>query len=186
MSGGLTLPIFPVTFVADLGLLVSGMCLLTAKSATPEDNRGLTARRIKDVALGIVFIAGYIYLLRLLHSFPTRAMHRIEWIEQVPPVVLNVAGWCLWIRHQRNQNPPWRQAVGWLGLIGNALAVCLPFLAFKYDLFVFFAIHGGAVLIEVDGVARERIIPNLAQTLRLPGAETSRSAWSLVRSNFVL
>ncbi|HXO36976.1 MAG TPA: hypothetical protein VN901_31930 [Candidatus Acidoferrales bacterium] len=91
----------------------------------------------REVALGIVFVAGYIYLLRFLHSFPTRAMLRIEWIEQLPPVVLNVAGWCLWIWHRRSQNPPWRQGVAWLGLIGNALAVCLPFLAFKYDLFVF-------------------------------------------------
>jgi hypothetical protein len=64
-------------------------------------------------------------------------MLRIEWIEELPPVVLNVAGWCLWIWHRRSQNPPWRQGVAWLGLIGNALAVCLPFFAFKYDLFVF-------------------------------------------------
>jgi hypothetical protein len=91
----------------------------------------------KEVALGIVFIAGYIYLLRFLHSFPTGTMLRMWWIEELPPVVLNVAGWCVWIWHRRSQNPPWRQGIAWLGLIGNALAVCLPFLAFKYDLFVF-------------------------------------------------
>lgn len=92
---------------------------------------------MREVALGFAFIAAYVYLFRFLHAFPIRDELRMWWIEELPPVVLNVAGWWLWISYQRTQSSPWRQAVAWLGLIGNALAICLPLLAFKYDSFVF-------------------------------------------------
>jgi hypothetical protein len=59
------------------------------------------------------------------------------WIKELPPIALNMLGWCLWIWHRRSEDVAWRQAVAWLGLIGNALAICLPFLALRYDAFVF-------------------------------------------------
>ena len=46
----------------------------------------------------------------------------------------------------------------------------------------FFAIQDGAVLVDVDGVAGERIVPNLSIAER----KSVWSARSSVRSNFVL
>lgn len=92
---------------------------------------------MRDVALGVVFVAAHIYLFRFLHTFPTKAELRMWWVKELPSVVLNVAGWWLWVSYQRTQSSFWKQAVAWLGLIGNAVAICLPLLAFRYDSFVF-------------------------------------------------
>ena len=92
---------------------------------------------MREAALGIAFIAAYVYLFRFLHTFPTKVELGMFWIKELPPVVLNVAAWCLWIWHRRTQNEPWKQAVAWFSLIGNALVICLPLFAFNYDAFVF-------------------------------------------------
>ena len=111
-----------------------------------------------EVALGGVFIAAYLYLFSFLHAFGPEAELRMLWVKELPPVALNVVGWWLWIWHRRSQNAAWRQAVGWLGLIGNALAICLPFLAFKYDAFVFTRRGGRGYppMLPVSGVSHIR------------------------------
>jgi hypothetical protein len=102
-----------------------------------KDGKRGVALGIAETALGLAFVAAYIRLVHFLYSLGARTEIRLWWIKWLPVVLMNLTGWCLWIWYRRSRNATWRRVFGWLSLLGSSLAICLPILAFKYDVFVF-------------------------------------------------
>jgi hypothetical protein len=90
---------------------------------------------IKEIAL-ILGVVGVCVLLK--HSAPGGRVEMVTfWIVLLLPFVLNAAGWLRWQTVRRDRRTAlWRKVVGFIGLVANALAMCLPFLVFVYNGFL--------------------------------------------------
>jgi hypothetical protein len=95
--------------------------------------RGMT-RATKEIALGLTFVAGYVFLV--LHWLPVRQEYSLSslCIKLLPPVMLNLAGWWRWVRVRHGQDTAsWRKVVGLPGLVAVTLATIVPWIVFYYD-----------------------------------------------------
>ncbi len=48
---------------------------------------------VTEFAVGLAFVAAYVFLFRYLHSFGPRQEASLIWIKSLPPAILTLVGW---------------------------------------------------------------------------------------------
>ena len=92
---------------------------------------------VMEVTVGLALGYAYISLSRFLHTLGPRQEGSLMWVKVLPPAVLALVGWWLWVRVRHDPNTAgWRKVAGVLGLIAASLAVSVPWIVVYYDVIV--------------------------------------------------
>jgi hypothetical protein len=96
-----------------------------------------TLGAVTEVAVGVAFVIAYVHLSRFLWSLGPRREADLFWIKVLPPAILALVGWWLWLKVWHDQGTAgWRKVVGLVGLIASTLAISIPWVVVYYDLIV--------------------------------------------------
>jgi hypothetical protein len=89
----------------------------------------------KEIAIGLAFVAIYVFLFRFIRSSRMVVQDLIGLIVAMLPIILNVEGWRRWRGTRRDEKAVrWRKIVGFVGLVANTSAVCFFYIIVVMDL----------------------------------------------------
>ncbi|MGB8583079.1 MAG: hypothetical protein WCD47_19840 [Candidatus Sulfotelmatobacter sp.] len=90
---------------------------------------------VTEFAVGLAFVAAYVFLFRYLHSFGPRQEASLIWIKFLPPAILTLVGWYRYGKLRTNlASAGWRKAASVVALLAETLSISVPWLVAHYDL----------------------------------------------------